>query len=409
MSRGFVKDGDIEEVPAVERRAWIPDGVANLVTPEGLASLNAERDDIIARRDSASGNETDIRIIRNYLNAKLQLLEERIFSAVVPRIGEQPGKVGFGAFVTVRINGGKNRTFRIVGADEADAAKGLVSFFSPVAKAIAGRSAGETVTSGLPAGDREVEIVEVSYEPLQLTVQEIPGIPKSKFPDSGQPGVTGLAPRGDKPHSGPDPARPVEGPGLLSSLTASTSVSHATQPVNPAKAGISPSPRRDDPFEILPLVNDRGVTVGKATRKECHNGTKLLHPVVHLHLFNSDGALYLQKRPEWKDIQPGKWDTAVGGHVAFGEPVGDALRREAREEIGLEPIEPVLLGRYIFESARDREYVYVYRAVSDVAPEPGDEIEEGRFWTPEEIAANFGKKVFTPNFELEYKRFFENK
>ena len=44
MSRGFVKDGDIEEVPAVEQRAWIPDGVANLVTPEGLASLNAERE-----------------------------------------------------------------------------------------------------------------------------------------------------------------------------------------------------------------------------------------------------------------------------------------------------------------------------------------------------------------------------
>lgn len=39
----------------------------------------------------------------------------------------------------------------------------------------------------------------------------------------------------------------------------------------------------------------------------------LLHPVVHLHLFNSRGELYLQKRPEWKDIQPGRWDTAVGG------------------------------------------------------------------------------------------------
>ncbi|MBR5055984.1 MAG: GreA/GreB family elongation factor, partial [Bacteroidales bacterium] len=139
MSRGFVKDGDIEEVPAVEQRAWIPEGVVNYVTTEGLALLNAERDDIIAQRDGASGNETDLRVTRNYLNAKLQLLEERISSAVVPPIGTAPDSVGFGAYVTVRINGGKNRTFRIVGADEADAAKGLISFFSPVAKAIAGR------------------------------------------------------------------------------------------------------------------------------------------------------------------------------------------------------------------------------------------------------------------------------
>ena len=51
----------------------------------------------------------------------------------------------------------------------------------------------------------------------------------------------------------------------------------------------------------------------------------LLHPVVHLHLFNSRGELYLQKRPEWKDIQPGRWDTAVGGHVDYGETVDEKL------------------------------------------------------------------------------------
>ena len=367
----------------MEQRAWIPDGVANLVTPEGLASLNAEREDIIARRDSASGNETDLRITRNYLNAKLQLLEERISSAVVSQIGEQPGRVGFGAYVTVRINGGKNRTFRIVGADEADAAKGLVSFFSPVAKAIAGRGAGETVTSGLPAGNREVEIVEVSYEPLPLTLAQAQARPVHIHNN----------------HS----ARPVADDVSAARETA------AKVPSEEAGRPESAPVKRDDPFEMLPLVNERGVTVGKATRKECHNGTKLLHPVVHLHLFNSDGALYLQKRPDWKEIQPGKWDTAVGGHIAFGEPVGDALRREVREEIGLETFEPVLLGKYIFESARDREYVYVYRAVSDVTPVPSDELEEGRFWTPEELAANFGKKVFTPNFELEYKKFFGKK
>lgn len=59
--------------------------------------------------------------------------------------------------------------------------------------------------------------------------------------------------------------------------------------------------------EWFPLVNEEGETIGKATRKECHSGSKLLHPVIHLHIFNKKGELYLQKRSMNKDIQPGKW------------------------------------------------------------------------------------------------------
>ena len=64
--------------------------------------------------------------------------------------------------------------------------------------------------------------------------------------------------------------------------------------------------------EFFPLVNEAGETIGRASRAECHNGSKLLHPVVHLHIFNHQGDLLLQKRSMKKDIQPGKWDTAVG-------------------------------------------------------------------------------------------------
>ena len=102
---------------------------------------------------------------------------------------------------------------------------------------------------------------------------------------------------------------------------------------------------KDNSAEIFPIVDEQGNTIGRATRGECHSGSRLLHPVVHLHLFNSRGELYLQRRPDWKDIQPGKWDTAVGGHVDYGETVAQALQREVREEIGLEGLEFRQIGR----------------------------------------------------------------
>ena len=112
---------------------------------------------------------------------------------------------------------------------------------------------------------------------------------------------------------------------------------------------------KDNSEEMFPLVDEEGNITGAATRGECHNGSKLLHPVVHLHVFNSQGELYLQKRPDWKDIQPGKWDTAVGGHVDLGESVEMALKREAREELGITDFTPERLMHYVFESAREKE------------------------------------------------------
>ncbi|MBQ8270754.1 MAG: NUDIX domain-containing protein [Bacteroidaceae bacterium] len=159
--------------------------------------------------------------------------------------------------------------------------------------------------------------------------------------------------------------------------------------------------KSDNNSERLPLVDVEGRVTGSATRGECHNGSKLLHPVVHLHLFDSSGRIYLQQRPLWKDIQPGKWDTAVGGHIDFGEDVSSALEREVREELGIELPSPRFLLRYLFESEREKELVYVYSAVFDGEVRPSDELDGGRFWGVDEIRCAIGNGVLTPNFEQE--------
>ena len=166
---------------------------------------------------------------------------------------------------------------------------------------------------------------------------------------------------------------------------------------------------KDNLQELFPLVDEEGTVIGKATRGECHNGSRLLHAVVHLHVFNAQGDVYLQKRPEWKDIQPGKWDTAVGGHIDYGEKPEDALRREVREELGITDFNPEFIGKYVFDSQRERELVYVNRTTYTGEVKPSEEeLDGGRFWSMQEIREAMGQGILTPNFEREFQRFFLN-
>jgi len=158
------------------------------------------------------------------------------------------------------------------------------------------------------------------------------------------------------------------------------------------------------PEEWLPLVNDQGEIIGKAPRSACHKGEKLLHPVVHLHVFNHQNHIYLQKRPMNKLVQPGKWDTAVGGHISVDETLETALKREAWEEIGLTQFSAKLVKTYRWDSEIESELVYVFVTHDfKTIHLHSEEVVEGRFWTPKQIESNIGLGVFTPNFEQEYQ------
>lgn len=175
-------------------------------------------------------------------------------------------------------------------------------------------------------------------------------------------------------------------------------------------APMVPAPTADaylpDPVgtEYFPVVETSGLVVGRASRKYCHSGAKPLHPVIHIHIIDRFSRIYLQKRAMSKEIQPGKWDTAVGGHVSYGESVLEATYREASEEVGLSEFNPIYIGTYEFESAIEKELVNIFAVVGSYDLHPDmDEVEEGRWWPVSEIDSSIGKGIFTPNFESEYK------
>ena len=163
---------------------------------------------------------------------------------------------------------------------------------------------------------------------------------------------------------------------------------------------------KDD--EILDLLDDAGNVVGTVQRGECHGDTSKRHRAVHVLVRNASGGYYLQKRSRHKKIQPGKWDSSVGGHVPSGEDYGTGARRELEEELGVELTDASSLRHahdYVWQSAVETEHVRTY-VLEHEGPFSFDEaeIEEGRFWTVDELVAAKGTGVLTPNLEEELRR-----
>jgi len=159
--------------------------------------------------------------------------------------------------------------------------------------------------------------------------------------------------------------------------------------------------------ELLQLVDREGNPLGTAPRSMCHGNPKLIQAVVHLHLFDEAGRLYLQKRAADKDRYPGRWDTSVGGHVAPGESPEQAIQREAREELGIVLGDPIgagpaeRLAPYIYRDETESEYVVPFRLVYPGTPRPNaEEVQEGALFELEEIRCRLREQPerFTPHF-----------
>lgn len=156
-------------------------------------------------------------------------------------------------------------------------------------------------------------------------------------------------------------------------------------------------------MELFEIVDENDVVIGTASRRECHGNPTLIHRVAHVLVVNAKGDMLLQKRSVHKDIQPGRWDTSVGGHLDPGESYHQAAVREMKEELGLAGLPLTFLYKSKIRNEIESENVatFLVRYDGEVDWNPR-EIDAVRYWTTEEIDAAIGTGVFTPNFEEEW-------
>lgn len=150
--------------------------------------------------------------------------------------------------------------------------------------------------------------------------------------------------------------------------------------------------------EYVPILDEKGNVIGKATREYVHTGSFALHPVVHVQILNPSGQIFLQKRSENKKTQPGKWDSAVGGHVKWKETIEQALEREMFEETKLKSSNISLRAQYIWKDHEESEMVFSFVQVTEQEPKVNPkEASQGRWWTVSQIEES-PQEIFTSNF-----------
>ena len=339
MSRGFIKEGDQEEIPMVPPRAYLPKGMPNYVTHEGLEALKKECEDLENERVASSGNY----IMSNFIDAKMKLLIDRINTAVeVDMTKADKETVSFGAYVKYN-----DRTIRIVGVDEANYTKGLLSFISPVAKALVGKKMGDRFEIKIPRGTEVIEVQGIWYEAVPLTIIDPETDPALNNIRQNQ----SYYPKNDEKRT-----RISRNERILDDVVETDRCpSHVT---DYPETDCGPSLQEDkheifvpeeDIMEFLPVVNERGIIVGRALHMELHKGNKILHPVLHLHVINNKGEVV---RRYW-------W------HVAFGDTPEKTLNRKLSEILGISGVKPKLKRQYIRETKTEKELVYVYILNSD--------------------------------------------
>jgi transcription elongation GreA/GreB family factor len=166
LSRGFVKEDDLElagtdlpERPVSE--------LPNYVTPNGLKQLKETENTLLDERELLAVKKEDPTAVQRLamVDRDLRYVQARLEQAILVEIPQDqaPSVAVFGTTVIVEDDEGKRHHFEIVGEDEADISLGTVSFASPLAKALIGHKVADSVRWKRPAGDLNLEIIQITY------------------------------------------------------------------------------------------------------------------------------------------------------------------------------------------------------------------------------------------------------
>ncbi|HMK42855.1 MAG TPA: NUDIX domain-containing protein [Dissulfurispiraceae bacterium] len=159
--------------------------------------------------------------------------------------------------------------------------------------------------------------------------------------------------------------------------------------------------------ELIEVVAPDGRVLDTVSRSAVHGNPDLLHKVVHILVFNTAGALLLQRRSMKKDVAPGRWDTSVGGHVSPGEDNMTAALREMEEELGIAAGgDLAFLYSYIHSNPYESELVHTYCTIHD-GPFSfnAEEIDEVRFWLLSDLAELGDSALLSDNFRHELRSY----
>ena len=182
MNKAFVKDDDTWEDPEIELdpEADIPAGSRTYMTPRGAARLREELNDLVRKQrpqlldiinrmgreglDSADAKFRETRKSLQRLEKRVAFLTGRLaITEVIDPLEQDSEHVRFGATVTVEPSSGPQKGYRIVGIDEADIERGHISWTSPLARSLLNGKTGDVIKVSTPAGEQELEIIEVRY------------------------------------------------------------------------------------------------------------------------------------------------------------------------------------------------------------------------------------------------------
>jgi len=160
------------------------------------------------------------------------------------------------------------------------------------------------------------------------------------------------------------------------------------------------------------LIVDKNDNIIGAEEMEVAQKEGLIHRIVRVFIFNSQGKLFLQKRSSGVQTFPNRWDQSVGGHVDEGEDYYDAAIRETKEELGVEGIELKEIIKFYHEEQIGnkilKRFNMLYGGVYDGKLTLNKlEVSGGRWFKLQELEALINKNPddFTPAFIETYKRY----